>query len=96
MVTHIVFFELQEENKAQNIVKIKAMLEALVAKIAPLKSMEVGVDFDRSARAMDMSLISTFEDKAGLAAYATHPDHLEVVSFIKSVALSTKVVDYEH
>jgi hypothetical protein len=43
---------------------------------------------------MDLSLYSTFENQAGLEAYAIHPAHLEVVTFIKSVASASKVSDY--
>jgi len=94
MVVHIVMFAFKEENKAANIAKTKAMLEALVEKIDGLKSMEVGVNFTDSERAMDLSLYSTFDSKEDLASYATHPAHLEVVSFIKEVTTASKVVDY--
>ena len=95
MIVHIVMFNFKDEHKAENIAKTKMMLEALVAKIEPLLSMEVGIDFNGSERAMDLSLISTFETKTGLNEYATHPAHLEVVAFIKEVTVLSKVVDYE-
>ncbi len=95
MIVHIVMFTFKEEGKAENIQKTKKMLEALVDKIEPLKSMEVGIDFNGSERAMDLSLISTFDSKEGLKEYAVHPAHLEVVSFIKEVTEASKVVDYE-
>ena len=95
MIVHIVMFDFKKENKAENIAKTKVMLEALVEKIEPLLSMEVGIDFNGSERAMDLSLISTFETKEGLAEYAVHPAHLEVVTFIKEVTELSKVVDYE-
>jgi len=88
-------FDFKTENKAENIAKAKVMLEALVEKIEPLLSMEVGIDFNGSERAMDLSLISTFETIEGLNEYATHPAHLEVVAFIKEVTELSKVVDYE-
>ena len=94
MIVHIVMFDFKEEQKQEHIAKTKEMLEALVEKIEPLLSMEVGVDFNGSERAMDLSLISTFESKEGLKAYATHPAHLEVVAFIKEVTAASKVVDY--
>jgi len=94
MVVHIVMFAFKEENKVANIAKTKEMLEALVEKIDELKSMEVGVNFTDSERAMDLSLYSTFDSKEDLASYATHPAHLEVVSFIKEVTTASKVVDY--
>ncbi|OQX57447.1 MAG: stress responsive protein [Helicobacteraceae bacterium 4484_230] len=95
MIVHIVMFTFKEEGKAENIQKTKKMLEALVDKIEPLKSMEVGIDFNGSERAMDLSLISTFDSKEGLKEYAVHPAHLEVVAFIKEVTEASKVVDYE-
>jgi hypothetical protein len=95
MIVHIVMFKFKEANKAANIEKAKAMLEALVEKIEPLQTMEVGIDFNGSERAYDLSLYSTFESKEGLQTYAVHPAHLEVVAFIKEVTEASKVVDYE-
>ena len=94
MIVHIVMFQFKDENKEANIVKTKAMLEALVDKIEPLNRMEVGVDFNRSERAFDLSLYSTFDTEEDLRSYATHPAHLEVVAYIKEVTLASKVVDY--
>jgi len=94
MVVHIVMFKFKEEGKAVNIAKTRVMLEALVEKIAPLRSMEVGIDINGSERAMDLSLYSTFDSVAGLKEYATHEAHLEVVSFIKEVTVESRVVDY--
>jgi len=56
--------------------------------------MEVGVNFSLEDRAMDLSIITSFDDKAGLEEYATHPEHLKVVEFIKTVVNSSKVSDY--
>lgn len=95
MIVHIVMFQFKEENRAENIARAKMMLEALVGKIDSLLSMEVGVDFSGSERSMDLSLISTFDTKEGLQEYAVHPEHLEVVAFIKEVTAQSKVVDYE-
>ena len=94
MVKHIVMFDFKNENKKENLEKAKTMLEALLESIPSLKAMEVGINFSQEERAMDLSLYSTFEDHAGLEAYAIHPAHLEVVRFIKSVATASKVSDY--
>lgn len=95
MIVHIVMFKFKEENRESNMAKAKAMLEALTGKIDSLKGMEVGIDFSRSERAFDLSLYSTFDTKEALAEYAVHPEHLEVVAFIKEVTEVSKVVDYE-
>ena len=94
MVKHILMLDFKDENKKENLEKVKTMLEALVESVPTLKSMEVGINFSAEERAMDLSLYSTFEDQAGLEAYATHPAHLEVITFIKTVATASKVSDY--
>ena len=94
MVKHIVMLDFKEENKKENLEKVKRMLEALLETVPTLKSMEVGINFSEEERAMDLSLYSEFENQAGLEAYAIHPAHLEVVDRIKEVTLESKVVDY--
>ncbi len=95
MVVHIVMFRFKEENKAENIERVKGMLEALPEKIETLRSMEVGVDFLHSERSMDLVLTSTFDNREGLDAYRVHPAHVEVVNLIKEVTVESRVVDYE-
>jgi len=82
MVVHIVMFKFKEENKEQNIQKVKEALVSLPSKIACLVSLEVGVNFAQEQRAMDLSLYSTFQTKEDLASYATDEAHLEVVKLI--------------
>lgn len=95
MIVHIVMFKFKEENKQENLLVVKSRLEELVSKIPMLESMEVGIDFNQSERAFDLSLYSTFHTKDDLKAYAVHPAHLEVVELIKNVTEVSKVVDYE-
>ena len=94
MVVHIVMFRFKDENKALNIAKVKEKLENLKQSIDVLQTMEVGVNFNESDRAMDLSLYSTFENEEDLKRYATHEEHLKVVALIKEVTLESKVVDY--
>ena len=94
MVKHIVMFDFKDENRQENLLKAKKMLEALVNTVPSLNSMEVGLNFSEEERAMDLSIVTTFDDKEGLALYANHPEHLEVVAFIKTVVSQSKVSDY--
>ncbi|HIP14155.1 MAG TPA: Dabb family protein [Sulfurimonas autotrophica] len=94
MVVHIVMFQFKDENKALNIAKVKAKLKSLEQSIDVLKTIEVGINFNESDRAMDLSLYSTFENEEDLKKYATHEEHLKVVALIKEVTLESKVVDY--
>ena len=95
MIVHIVMFKFKQENKEFNITMIKKQLNDLVESIDELVSMEVGVDFNQSERAFDLSLYSTFNSKEDLQAYAVHPEHQKVVASIKCITLEAKVVDYE-
>lgn len=94
MVKHIVLFEFKDENKNKNIQKVKESLESLKDKIEVLQDIEVGINFDKTQRAMDMSIYASFNSKEDLIIYANDKEHLKVVEFIKSVTISSKVVDY--
>jgi hypothetical protein len=87
-------FKFKDENKEQNIALVEQKLNDLVNLVPTLKSIEVGVDFNGSDRAFDLSLYSTFDSKEDLKSYAVHPEHLKVVELIKEVTLESKVVDY--
>lgn len=94
MIVHIVMFKFNEENKERNIAMVKERLEALVDLIPELQKMEVGVNFNASERAFDLSLYSTFTSQEDLDAYAVHPEHMKVVALIKELTETSKVVDY--
>jgi len=94
MIVHIVMFQFKEEHKKANMIQAKQMLENLMGAVPSLKSMDVGFNFADEARAMDLSIITAFESKEDLEAYAVHPEHLKVVDFIKTVVEYSKVVDY--
>lgn len=94
MIVHIVMFKFKEENKAYNIARVQKKLMKLEETVPSLHSIEVGVNFNESERAFDLSLYSTFESTEGLEEYALHPEHLAVVELIKEVTLESKVVDY--
>jgi len=96
MVTHIVFFAFAPEDKAAHMREAQRQIEAMVGRVPSLRSLEVGLNFSQEDRAMDMALVTRFDDRAGLEAYATHPVHQEVIAYIRTVAEYTKVVDYEH
>ena len=95
MIVHLVAFQFNEESKKANIIQAKQMLENLMGAVPTLRSIDVGLNFSTEERAMDLSIITVFESKEGLDAYAIHPEHLKVVDFIKTVVEYSKVVDYE-
>ena len=94
MIVHIVLFQFKDEHKKANMIQAKQILENLMGAVPSLRSIDVGMNFSEEERAMDLSIITAFESKEDLEAYAVHPEHLKVVDFIKSVVEYSKVVDY--
>ncbi len=95
MVMHLVMFRFHKETSEATKQEIKQQIEQLTDLVPGLLNMKVGLNFAQEDRAMDMVLISHFESREDLDFYATHPEHLKVVEFIKTVAEYTKVVDFE-
>ncbi len=95
MVKHIVFFKLKDKNpEVEN--ELKEKLLSLKEHIDFLKDIEVGINFKESERAYDLALVTIFENAQDLERYATHPYHLEVLKYIKTVVSDTKVVDFKY
>lgn len=95
MVKHIVFFKLPDNSEA-NKQAVKDRIMSMQGKLDFVKHLEAGINFCTEERAFDVVLISDFETKEDLKTYATHPIHVEVVNFIKSLSAISKVVDYEY
>jgi hypothetical protein len=95
MVKHIVFFKLID-NSEKNKELVKNRLLTLKEKVEVLQSIEVGINFANEERAYDIALLTDFKDENDLKTYANHPYHLEIVAFVKTVADSSKVVDFQY
>ncbi|MGE4264654.1 MAG: Dabb family protein [Desulfovibrio sp.] len=99
MIKHIVMWTLKDEaagaGKADNARAMKQKLEALAGLIPSLGRIEVGIDVFAATPDCDVILYSEFASRADLDAYQVHPEHQKVVAFVKQVAASRSVVDYE-
>ena len=95
MVMHIVMFQFNKGTSEAVKQEVKQQIEQLIDLVPGLLNMKVGLNFSEEERAMDMVLISHFADREDLDFYASHPEHIKVIDFIKTVAEYTKVVDFE-
>lgn len=99
MIKHIVMWKLKDEaegnSKAENAKIIKNSLEDLKGKINEIVNIEVGIDVNKSEQAYDVVLYSIFNSLEDLDSYQKNPDHVKASSFVKKVASSRVVVDYE-
>lgn len=95
MLKHVVFFKFKPECKASDIEDLKKSLAALPGKISEIKSYEFGSDVVRSERSYDFALVSAFEDLEALKRYQVHPDHVEVLQKVRTLAENILAVDFE-
>ena len=100
MIKHIVMWRLKEEAEgrkaADNAAELKRRLEGLVGRISEIRELEVGININtESPAAFDVVLYSAFSSPANLAAYAAHPDHQDLLGFVRAIVSDRCVVDYE-
>lgn len=100
MIKHIVMWKLKElaegNTKLENAGIMKELLEGLPSKIEELDSAEVGINIlegDDEA-ICDVVLTTECKNQEALKVYAVHPEHQNVVQFIKKVVRERRVVDY--
>lgn len=91
MIKHIVIWKLKDKEQA---LEMKKRLEALPHKIKEIQSLEVGINI-LPVNDYDIALTVTFNNLDDLNTYQNHPDHLQVVAFVKQVAEKRVAVDYE-
>ena len=75
---------------------IVAEIRGLREKVPSLRSLEVGENLS-PARAQGYThvLVETFDDRDGLAAYASHPDHVPVLARLRDAVAQLIAVDLE-
>ena len=91
MFTHVVLFRFPDLTTAE---EARRRLLAMAGHIPSLLAIEAGVDVTRSERSYDLALITRHADREGLAEYASHPVHLEVVAFVRAHSLGSVAVDF--
>jgi hypothetical protein len=99
MIRHIVMWQFRDEAegvlRAENLRQAKERLESLKERIPEIIDLEVGIDITRGTQSYDLALTTVFEDVEALARYQEHPDHVNVVGFLRKVHRGRTVVDYE-
>ncbi len=99
MIKHIVMWRFKESaqglSREENVRRVKAALEDLVAKIPEVVRLEVGANAKPGEGAADLVLYSEFRDWAALDRYSAHPEHVAVAGLLKELREERRVVDYE-
>lgn len=96
MLKHVVLFKFKAETTAADIDKLATGLGALPEIISEIHEFVFGRDVVRSERSYDFGLVSSFDDRAALDAYAIHPEHQLVVAHVKQICSSVVAIDFEY
>ena len=92
MIKHIVLFKVNDKTKIE---EAKSLILDLKNKIPEIMDIEVFTDIGYDKTASDFGLVTTFKSEKELDIYAKHSDHLEVIKFIKKIAIQRSAIDYK-
>ena len=93
MIKHIVLWKLKDfaegATKQQNAIKIKGLLGEMRGKIPGMLKLDIGLNFERSNDAADISLYTELESREALDAYQIHPAHMPAKKIHSTCSLGT-------
>lgn len=94
---HIVSWKFNGETREQRDAQAQGaidLIEPLRESVPSLRALSLHRNelFDGSN--FDLTLIADFDDEAGLAAYASHPEHLPVIDYMKEVSAARAATDF--
>ncbi len=99
MLKHIVMWKFKPEaegaDKAANLVRAKALLDACAGLTPGMRMLEVAIAQPGLECTYDLVLYAEFDDAAALDAYQNPPQHLAVKPFIGAVRLERQCMDYQ-
>jgi hypothetical protein len=96
VIHHVVLWAFKDSVAAAERDAILDAIRALRTSVPSLRSLDVGANIN-PARALGYThvLLETFDDRDGLAAYASHPDHVPVLARLRDAAAQLVAVDLE-
>ena len=98
MIRHIVVWNLVPTDPAERTTafeELKAGFEGLVGVVPGLNALTFSRDVGTTAGNSDVVLITDHDDEEGLAVYQSHPEHVVVAGFVRTVTKDRACVDIE-
>ena len=98
MIRHIVMWQVRGDTAQEKRIsgeRVKEAFEGLRGRIPGMCHLEIGIDTSTVDYACDVVLVSDFESREALDAYANHPEHLRVRQQLGDVRTARHQVDYE-
>ncbi|PKN33317.1 MAG: stress responsive alpha-beta barrel domain-containing protein [Deltaproteobacteria bacterium HGW-Deltaproteobacteria-19] len=94
MLRHIVFVKFKAGVTAAQVEEMKKALGGLPGKIAEIRGWAFGPDILRTERSVDFALVADFENVEALKRYQVHPDHIPVLTLVRSLSEVLQVADF--
>ena len=99
MLKHIVMWKFKDHaegaDKATNLLKAKALLDACAGIVPGMGRFEVAIAQPGLECSYDLVLYAEFADQSTLHAYASHPQHEALKPFMGAMRLERQCMDYE-
>ena len=95
MIQHILLWTYKKETTADERARLEAELEALPGKVPTLRSFQWGPVVGGRNQLFTHCFIMTFDDRAGLSEYTTHPDHVRFAGPFREACSVQVVADVE-
>ncbi len=93
-LTHVVMFKFKKPTPGM-LAEATAKLRSLQGVVPTLISMEAGQDVLHEGRSYDLVIINRFAGQSDLVAYQEHPEHRQVLDYLRPLVSSSISVDYE-
>lgn len=95
MITHVVMWKLKEQNKKENALKLRNELLALKKTIEVIEFISVDFNLEQApVENFDVVLTLKVETWEDLGIYANHPDHVNIIDFVRSIVTQRVAIDY--
>lgn len=98
MIRHLVMWKLASDDpaeKAAQVAQLAARFGALVEVIDGTERLEVRGDLGETDGNWDVVLDADYRDREALAVYQSHPAHVEVAAYVRTLVASRACVDWE-
>ena len=96
MIEHIALLKFSPETTREQKDELIRRTLGLKGKVPGIVDIRQGMNFSDRSKGYEMGLTVRFEDRAALDAYGTHPDHLEIVAYLKEIGIEDSIfVDFE-
>jgi hypothetical protein len=96
MLKHVVVWKIKDPaRRTEHAAVVKRALESVRGRIPGLLAIEAGLDIGADAGAADVALYAEFADRAALAAYQSHPLHVDVKALVGPLVTGRVAADRE-